>query len=112
MTPIPGALYKYKYGVYDGYNDKSTIRTGIFLRQNTYPYYEGKFWVFKNNRYTESSLVAHHVSYMIDTSPVLAKQVARGLCDRIPEDCAGIIERMLVGDSIVGKGPDRYAERY
>ena len=42
---------------------------------------------------------------------LIAKQVARGLCDRIPEDCAGIIERMLVGNQIVGKGPDRYPER-
>ena len=42
---------------------------------------------------------------------LLAKQVARGLCHRIPEDCAGIIERMLVGDKIVGKGPDRYEQR-
>ena len=112
MTPIPGALYKYKYAIYDAYNGyNNTVRTGIFLRQKTYRDYEGKFWVFKNNRYTESSLVAHHVSYMMDTSPTLAKQVARGLCDRIPEDCAGIIERMLVGDSIVGKRPDRYPER-
>lgn len=45
------------------------------------------------------------------TGYLIAKQVARGLCDRIPEDCAGIIERMLVGDSIVGHGPDRYPER-
>jgi len=45
------------------------------------------------------------------TGYLIAKQVARGLCDRIPEDCAGIIERMLVGDKIVGKGPDRYTER-
>ena len=110
MPLIPGALYKYKYDIYDGYNDKNTIRTGIFLRQNTYPYYEGKFWVFKY-RYTETSLPANHVKYMMDTSPVVAKQVARGLCDRIPEDCAGIIERMLVGDTIMGKGPDRYPER-
>jgi hypothetical protein len=47
----------------------------------------------------------------LSISPLTAKQVARGLCDRIPEDCAGIIERLLVGDKIVGKGPDRYAER-
>jgi hypothetical protein len=55
--------------------------------------------------------MSKYVTYMIDTSPTLAKQVARGLCDRIPEDCAGIIERLLVGDKIVGNGPDRYEER-
>lgn len=41
--------------------------------------------------------------------PLVAKQCARGLAEKIPEDCAGIIERMLVGD--LGKGPDRYAKR-
>ena len=63
------------------------------------------------NRSTQISLMSKYVTYMIDTSPTLAKQVARGLCDRIPEDCAGIIERLLVGDKIVGNGPDRYEER-
>ena len=70
-----------------------------------------KYTVFKLNCSTELSLMSNYVTYIIDTSPTLAKQVARGLCDRIPEDCAGIIERMLVGDKIVGQGPDRYAER-
>ena len=109
MSLIPGALYKYKC---DGpYDDKSIIRTGIFVKQKTYSDPEWKFWVFKMDRYTKISLNASYVTYKIDTSPALAKQVARGLCDRIPEDCAGIIERMLVGDSIVGHGPDRYPER-
>jgi len=40
-----------------------------------------------------------------------AKQIARGLSGRMPEDCAGIIERMLVGDKVVGKGPDIYEAR-
>ena len=44
-------------------------------------------------------------------NPLLAKQIARGLSERITEDCAGIIERMLVGDDVVGKGPDRYSPR-
>jgi hypothetical protein len=45
--------------------------------------------------------------------PLVAKQCARGLAEKIPEDCAGIIERMLVGNSVVGVacGPDRYAKR-
>lgn len=109
MSLIPGALYKYKC---DGpYDNKSIIRTGIFVKQKTYSGSECKFWVFKMDRYTEISLNASYVTYKIYTSPALAKQVARGLCDRIPEDCAGIIERMLVGDSIVGQRPDRYPER-
>jgi len=42
-------------------------------------------------------------------SPTLAKQYARGLCDYIPEDCAGIIERFLT--CMAGDGPYRYPER-
>lgn len=39
---------------------------------------------------------------------LMAEQVARGLCDRIPEDVAGVIERFLTA-----KAPmvDRYPER-
>lgn len=42
-------------------------------------------------------------------SPSLAKHYARGLCDYIPEDCAGIIERFLT--CMAGDGPYRYPER-
>lgn len=42
-------------------------------------------------------------------SPTLAKQYARGLCNYIPEDCAGIIERFLT--SMAGEGPFRYSLR-
>ncbi len=42
-------------------------------------------------------------------SPTLAKQYARGLCDYIPEDCAGIIERFLT--CMAGVGPFRYPKR-
>ena len=40
----------------------------------------------------------------------LAIEVARGLCDRIPEDTAGIIESFLIGKNI-GSGPYRYPRR-
>jgi hypothetical protein len=42
-------------------------------------------------------------------SPTLAKQYARGLCEYIPEDCAGIIERFLT--CMAGDGPFRYPKR-
>jgi len=109
MPLIPGALYKFKCS--DFWSESTIIYKGIFVKQNEYPEYNYKYTVFKLNCSTELSLMSNYVTYMIDTSPALAKQLARGLCDRIPEDCAGIIERMLVGDKIVGKGPDRYAER-
>jgi len=109
MSLIPGALYKFK--CHDFWSDPSIIHKGFFVKQMKYPTCD--YIVFKLNRSIETILMyqSNHVTYMIDTSPALAKQVARGLCDRIPEDCAGIIERMLVGDKIVGKGPDRYSER-
>ena len=40
----------------------------------------------------------------------ISRQVARGLCDRIPEDTAGIIESFLIGKNI-GSGPYRYPRR-
>jgi hypothetical protein len=109
MPLIPGALYNFKYNT--PYDDPNIIHKGTFLKENKYPGFGGKYWVFQLNRSTQTSLSSKYVTYMIDTSPALAKQVARGLCDRIPEDCAGIIERMLVGDTIMGKGLDRYSER-
>ena len=109
MPLIPGALYKFKCN--DFWSEPTIIHKGIFIEQNEYPQYNYKYIVFQLNRSTQISLMSNYVTYIIDTSPTLAKQVARGLCDRIPEDCAGIIERMLLGDKIVGKGLDRYSER-
>lgn len=110
MALIPGALYKFKYGcsIDTGGN---IIHTGIFIKEAKYTGYNQKFYVFTWDSSPQTDLVSKYITYKMDTSPTLAKQVARGLCDRIPEDCAGIIERMLVGDSVVGKGPDRYPER-
>ena len=120
----PGNVYTFMN------KDSGRIFTGIFLKSDLYKHhgirglfnntYEGfEFEMFdhksKNKIKTYISTWSLHemkaIKFIHVTSPALAKQVARGLCDRIPEDCAGIIERMLVGDKIVGKGPDRYAER-
>ena len=43
------------------------------------------------------------------SSSLIAEQAARGLCDRIPEDTAGLIERFLMPKSTAN--PDRYAKR-
>jgi hypothetical protein len=111
MTPIPGALYNFKYDTF--WDNPDRIRQGIFVKQNEYPGSQEKFWVFQLSRSTQVSLISRYVTYIIDTSPTVAKHVARGLCTSkgISEDCAGIIERMLVGDVVVGKGPDRYEQR-
>ena len=59
---------------------------------------------------------AYMQSIHLKITPVIkgrhfAKQIALWLSERMPEDCAGIIERMLMGDKIVGTGPDRYESR-
>ena len=111
MTPTPGALYNFKSDTF--WDNPNTIHQGIFVKQNEYPGSSNKYWVFQLSKSTQISLNSRYVTYIIDTSPTLAKNVARCLCTSkgISEDCAGIIERMLVGDVIVGKGPDRYEER-
>ena len=111
MTPIPGALYNFKSDTF--WSDATRICQGIFVKQKEYPGSPEKYWVFQLSRSTQVSLNSRYVTYTMDTSPTVAKYVARGLCTSkgISEDCAGIIERMLVGDTIVEKGPDRYEER-
>jgi hypothetical protein len=91
---------------------------------NCCPIYRGVFLRFTKPRYAEFKLVypaTGIISVRIDKksfifeeteppiSPTLAKQYARGLCDYIPEDCAGIIERFLT--SMAGEGPFRYPLR-
>jgi hypothetical protein len=89
------------------------------------PTYTGVFLRFTHPRYAEFRLVypaSGIISIRIDEpsflfkevegpmSPTLAKQYARGLCEYIPEDCAGIIERFLIG-SMAGYGASRYPVR-
>ena len=54
--------------------------------------------------YVESEWRFYESAYSL-----VLEQAARGLCDRIPEDTAGLIERFLMPKSTVK--PDRYAER-
>ena len=89
------------------------------------PTYTGVFLRITHPMYAEFKLVypaSGIISIKIDSqrfvfkevegpmSPTLVKQYARGLCEYIPEDCAGIIERFLIG-SMVGYGPSRYPVR-
>ena len=92
---------------------------------NCCPTYTAVFLRFTHPRYAEFKLVypaSGIIKLRIDEknfvfkeaeppiSPTLAKQYARGLCEYIPEDCAGIIERFLVG-TMAGYGTSRYAQR-
>ena len=60
------------------------------------------------NPYTKSSYSVRHWAFYESGEVLLSEQYARGLCDRIPEDCAGIIQDFLVGYRL---GPSRYPLR-
>jgi hypothetical protein len=88
------------------------------------PEYIGKFIEVKNEYdgifklvYPASGIKSVSLSSLTFTckeveapfSPTLAKKYASGICEYIPEDCAGIIERFLT--CMAGDGPYRYPER-
>ena len=103
---VPGTLYNFKHPVY-----KNKVLRGIFVKHK-YDWVLAQSCVFDSvDSLPRITLRSNRLTIWPSTEPMLAKQYARGLCDYIPEDCAGIIERLLVGNRIVGKGPDRYAER-
>lgn len=112
-TLTPGKLYDFTIINYD----IKTARYDYFTYTGTFKKYWYD-WVYRQHCIFDLPNSPHRMTIACNTmkvkpslSPIMAKQFARGLCDRIPEDCAGIIERLLVGDKVVGKGPDRYAER-
>lgn len=112
-TLIPGKLYDFTIINYDF----KTLRYDYFTYTGTFK----KYWydyTYRQHCIFDLPDSPHRMTIVSSTmkvkpslSPIMAKQFARGLCDRIPEDCAGIIERMLMGNKIVGRGPDRYPER-
>jgi hypothetical protein len=106
---IAGRLYYFKDILHD------EIHMGIFIR---YDYvkedeHDREICVFEGfwSENIQMAIPTIFLKVTRHSGPLLCKQMSRGLCDRIPEDCAGIIERMLIGDRVVGKGPDRYPER-
>jgi len=122
---IPGKVYNFQ----EPTPSRKYTRTGVSIilnkRKGIFIEYITNRWN-KNNPYCifeefiydnyhkigcKSMYESKDLKFIINTEPIFAKQVARGLCDRIPEDCAGIIERMLIGDKIVGQGPDIYPQR-
>ena len=112
-TLTPGKLYDFTIINYD----IKTARYDYFTYTGTFKKYWYD-WVYRQHCIFDLPNSPHRMTIACNAmkvkpslSPIMAKQFARGLCDRIPEDCAGIIERLLVGDKIVGQGPDRYAER-
>jgi len=107
MPLIPGKLYNFKSHPLNG-----SIMKGIFLGYSEHLDMTVCMFELFNSPYRLWLANLKILKFIINTEPIFAKQVARGLCDRIPEDCAGIIERMLIGDRIVGQGPDRYPERH
>lgn len=109
----PGKLYDFTIINYD----IKTSRYDYFTYTGTFKKYWYD-WIHRQHCIFDIPESPHRMTIACNSmkvkpslSPIVAKQFARGLCDRIPEDCAGIIERMLMGNNIVGRGPDRYPER-
>jgi len=112
-TLIPGKLYDFRMINYDVTTKhyKYFTYTGTF-KKYYYDWNKRQHCIFDlAGSPSRMTVPCNSMRVKPSLSPIMAKQFARGLCDRIPEDCAGIIERMLMGNAIVGKGPDRYPER-
>ena len=108
---IVGKIYSFSNNCSDNCDCCPTY-TGVFLRF-THPRYADFKLVYPASgiislRIDEKSFVFKEVEPPF--SPTLAKQYARGLCEYIPEDCAGIIERFLT--CMAGDGPFRYPLRF
>jgi hypothetical protein len=113
---VPGQVYTFSQEIRISRKNPDRLRKGVFVEYVTdninrqWAIFD-MIWINKPwgaprlKNYTRYMKIWHDIPSMI------AKQCARGLCDRIPEDCAGRIERMVVGDAVVGKGPDRYPAR-
>lgn len=63
----------------------------------------------KEDPLTCSTYMESEWQFYESSSSLIAEQAARGLCDRIPEDTAGLIERFLMPKS--RSKPDRYPQR-
>ena len=63
---------------------------------------------YRSNNITKSSYGVKEWNFYESAELLISEQVARGLCDSIPEDTAGIIQEFLVGR--LG-GPRRYPAR-
>ena len=88
-------------------------RLGIFiisyLNENTHnDFHSISMKNYKFNPNTRSSYSVKHWAFYESGEVLLSEQYVRGLCDRIPEDCAGIIQEFLVGRT---RGPARFPER-
>jgi hypothetical protein len=113
---VPGLAYDFRITTRPT-EPNNTIYRGVFVKYEAddmdrqWAIFDMIFW---SHTFPPLKTMKFYTGYMLIRScmsPIVAKQLARGLSNRIPEDCAGIIERMLVGNETVGRGPDRYAER-
>jgi hypothetical protein len=60
---------------------------------------------------TTSSFTSFEWVFFESGEEIMSEQVARGLSNRIPENAAGIIQRMIIGNKPAGRGPNRYPAR-
>jgi len=113
---VPGQVYTLSLEIEINRKNPDKLRKGVFVKyviDNIHRQWAifDMIWTKKPWGAPRLSLYTLYMKIWHDIPSMIAKQSARGLCDRIPEDCAGLIERMVVGDAVVGKGPDRYPTR-
>ena len=117
-TLIPGKRYRIQHiqGLLCG-------RTGLFIESYTYrsfihPEYVHDYYDF-NTTILSMGKMSINIKYCYDSKEwafyesgetLMTEQVARGLCDRIPEDTAGIIYEFLIG-SRASPGRSKFPKR-
>ena len=89
-------------------NDKIISETTLLIKQCKIPFKVEKVVDMLYDTYT-SDIYYMRVHKTICNKMIKSGQVARGLSEKIPEDCVGIVERFLVGN--VRMGSDRYLKR-
>ena len=106
---VPGKIYRIQHK-----RDILTPRLGRFIRSYLNPintHNDFDTIIMNVGRFTTPVRISYGVKewYFYESSDLLlSEQYARGLCDRIPEDCAGIIQDFLTGKRL---GPSKFPAR-
>ena len=128
MDLIPGRRYRIEHikgGIIQPRLGTFTGRTGVGYHytiandgtQMAVPFINSIFnKIVYNNGWREqpnstASFASFEWVFFESGEQVMSEQVARGLSNRIPENSAGIIQRMLIGNKPTGRGPNRYPAR-
>lgn len=97
LTPKLGTFVRAYYNPINTYNDFDTIIDTPMPR-------------FRDKAYVRMAFDVKNWAFYESGEMLMAEQVTRGLCYRIPEECAAIIQDFLTGRRL-GTGPSRYPLR-